>query len=162
MSDTENFNSGDPARDAFDNAKRAQAAMGIDPSKMGEAFRTMTQTSIEQSKEAYARMKSAADQATQTLEATVENAHSGSLNLTKRAIEGMRAQAEMNFQHFEKLASAKSMAEFVELQTSFMRRQMELFADQAKEMQSLSQNVAQDVIRPSRDAAQKATGQDNL
>ncbi|WP_061930759.1 phasin family protein [Aureimonas sp. AU22] len=162
MSDTENFNSGDPARDAFDSAQRAQAALGLDPSKMGEAFRTMTQKSIEQSKEAYARMKSAADQATQTLEATIENAHSGSLNLTKRALEGMRAQAEMNFAHMEKLASAKSMAEFMELQTSYMRRQVEMVADQAKEMQALSQSVAQDVIRPGRDAAQKATGQDRF
>ncbi len=122
----------------------------------------MTQKSIEQSKEAYARMKSAADQATQTLEATVENAHTGSLNLTKRAIEGMRAQAEMNFAHMEQLASAKSLSEFMELQTSYMRRQVELMADQAKELQSLSQSVAQDVIRPARDAAQKATGQDRF
>ncbi|WP_182086837.1 phasin family protein [Aureimonas sp. ME7] len=162
MSDTENFNNNDPARDAFESAQRAQAALGLDPARMGEAFRTMTQKSIEQSRQAYDRMKSAADQASQTLEATIENAHAGSLNLTKRALEGMRAQAEMNFSHLEKLASAKSMAEFIELQTSFLRRQVELAADQAKELQTLSQSVAQDVVRPAREAAEKARSRDGL
>ncbi|WP_062206889.1 phasin family protein [Aureimonas sp. AU12] len=173
MSDTENFNSSDPAREAYDTAQKtfekmtdpaamrdAQAAMGLDPAKMTEAFRTMTERSMEQSKEAYARMKTASDQATKTLESTLENVHSGSLTLSKRAIEGMRAQAEMNYAHLEKLASARSMAEIIEMQTSFVRRQIEMVTDQAKDMQQMSQSVAKDVMQPARDAAKKTNGQD--
>lgn len=173
MSDTENFNSSDPTREAYDTAQKtfekmtdpaamrdAQAAMGVDPAKMTEAFRTMTERSMEQSKEAYSRLKAASDQATKTLESTLENVHNGSLSLSKRAIEGMRAQAEMNFAHLERLASARSMAEIIEMQTSFVRRQVEMATDQAKDMQQMSQTVAKDVLQPARDAARKADGQD--
>lgn len=147
----------DAFRDAMDPEAvgRAQAAMGMDPSKMQEQLRTMTERSMEQSREAYRRMRTAADEATRTLESTLENAHSGSLAMSKRALDAMRSNAEMGFEHLEKLASAKSMAELIELQTGFVRRQMELAADQAKEMQSLSRDVAQDVMRPGREAAEK-------
>lgn len=165
MSDTENFNAGDHAREAYDNAQRtfekmtdpkalrdAQAAMGLDPAKMTEAFRSMSERSMEQSRQAYGKLKDASEQATHTLEATLENVHNGSLTLSKRAIEGMRAQAEMNFSHMEKLASVRSVAELIEMQTSFLRRQIEMATDQARDMQSLSQSVAQDVMRPAREA----------
>lgn len=107
---------------------------------------------MEQSRQAYGKLKDASEQATHTLEATLENVHNGSLTLSKRAIEGMRAQAEMNFSHMEKLASVRSMAELIEMQTSFLRRQIEMATDQARDMQSLSQSVAQDVMRPAREA----------
>ena len=67
--------------------------MGMDPSQMNETFRAMTQKSMEQSKEAYSRMKSAADEATKALESTMENAHQGSLQLSKKAIDAMRSNA---------------------------------------------------------------------
>lgn len=134
---------------------RAQAALGVDPAKMQETLRTMTERSVEQSKEAYSRLKSAADDTTRTLESTVENAHNGSLAVSKKALEAMRSNAEMGFEHLEKLAGAKSVSELIELQTSFIRRQMEVAADQAKEMQALSRDVAQDLMRPGREAAEK-------
>lgn len=171
MSDTENFNAGEATRQAFDNAQRsfekmtdpnalreAQAAMGLDPAKMSEAFRTMTERSMEQSRQAYGRLKDASDQATHTLESTLENAHNGSLALSKRAIEGMRAQAEANFSHMEKLAGVRSFAEFMEVQTSFLRRQIEMATDQARDMQNLSQSVTRDVTQPAREAADRQDG----
>ncbi|WP_082655465.1 phasin family protein [Aureimonas sp. D3] len=152
------------ARQAFDSMtnpqafRDAQAAFGMDPSKMTETFRATAEKSMEQSREAYARMKTAADEAAKTLEATIENAHSGSLNLTKRALDGMRTQAEMNFSHLEKLAGVKSVSEFIELQTSFFRQQVELATRQARDIQSASQSAAREVLQPSREAAERAAG----
>ncbi len=165
----------DPAQAAFDGARKAfdtmtdpkafqsaQAAMGMDPTRMTEAFRAATERSVEQSKEAYARMKAAADDASRTLEATIENAHSGSLNLTKRALDNIRAQADMNFSHLEKLASARSMSEFIELQTSFFRQQVDLVTQQARDIQNASQSATREVLQPSRDAAERATGKSDF
>ncbi|KQT52390.1 phasin [Aureimonas sp. Leaf454] len=128
----------------------------MDPSKMTETFRAMTQKSMEQSKEAYARMKSAADDATKTLETTMESAHQGSLSLSKKAIDAMRSNAEAGFQHMEKMMSAKSFAEVIEMQTSYLRKQVELATDQTKDLQSLAQQVAQELMKPGREAFQKA------
>lgn len=149
------------AKDAFSmgGAPNAQSMMGMDPSKLSETFRAMTQQSMEQSKQAYARMKSAADDATRTLESTMENAHQGSLQLSKKAIEAMRANAEMGFSHLDRMMSAKSVAEMIEMQTSYVRKQVEMATDQAKEMQSLSQSVARELMKPGREAFEKAASQ---
>lgn len=134
---------------------RAQSAMGVDPQKMQETLRTMTERSREQSQEAYRRLKTAAEEATRTMESTVENAHNGSLTLSRKALEAMRSNAEMGFEHLEKLASAKSVSELIELQTGFVRRQMEAAADQAREMQAISQEIGQELLRPGREAAER-------
>ena len=130
--------------------------MGMDPSQMNETFRAMTQKSMEQSKEAYSRMKSAADEATKALESTMENAHQGSLQLSKKAIDAMRSNAEAGFQHLDKMMSAKSFAEVIEMQTAYVRKQIEMATDQSKDMQALSQQVAQEMLKPGREAFQKA------
>ncbi|MBB3952373.1 phasin family protein [Aureimonas jatrophae] len=173
MSDA-NTPSGDAPRDPFEETRRAfdampgadamrgaQAAMGLDPARLGEAFRTMTHSSLEQSREAYGRMRSAADEATRTLEATIDQAHSGSLNLSKRAIEGLRAQAEMNFEHLQKLSTVSSFSEFMEIQTRYLRRQIELATDQARAMQEMTRSAGEDLMRPARDAAKRSDGGEN-
>lgn len=144
-------------RDATDPERlaEAQAAMGLDPAKMQETLRTMSEKAQEQSREAYTRLKSAAEEASRTLETTVESAHQGSLTLSRKAIDSMRTNAEMGFAHLEKLASVTSLSELIELQTGYVRRQIEAAADQARDMQSLSKSVAEDLLRPGREAAEK-------
>lgn len=162
MSENEFNQAADAAKAAGEASFRnAQDMMGsaqsmMDPSKMSETFRAMTQKSVEQSKEAYSRMKNAADDATKTLETTLESAHQGSLQLSKKAIDALRTNAETGFQHLEKLMSAKSFSEVIELQTSYLRKQVELTTDQTKDIQSLAQQVAQELMKPGREAFQKA------
>lgn len=145
-------------KSAQDMFNQAQSMMGMDPGKMSETLRAMTEKSMEQSKEAYARMKLAADDATKTLESTMENVHQGSLSLSKKAIDALRSNAEMGFAHLEKMMSARSFSEVIEMQTSYVRKQIELATDQSKEMQALTQSVAQELLKPGREAFQKATG----
>ena len=143
-------------KNAQDMFNQAQTMMGMDPSKMTETFRTMTQKSVEQSKEAYARMKTAADDATKTMESTMENVHQSSLSLSKKAIEALRGNAELGFAHLERMMSAKSFSEVIEMQTSYVRKQIEMATDQTKDMQTLAQSVAQELLKPGREAFQKA------
>jgi hypothetical protein len=53
------------------------------------------------------------------------------------------------------LLSVKSVAEFFELQTSFLRKQTELTIEQAKAMQETSKQVAEKLAKPSKEAAEK-------
>ena len=135
--------------------KNAEDMLGMDPAKMSETLRAMAQKSMEQSKEAYSRMKAVSDDATRSLESAMENAHQGSLSLSKKAIEAMRSNAEMGFAHLERMMSATSFAEVIEMQTGYVRRQIEAATDQARDMQALSQSIAQDMMKPGRDAFRK-------
>jgi phasin len=128
----------------------------FDPSKFAESFRDFAEKGAQQSKDAYAKMKTAAEDAGKTVEATLQSAQSGSVELGLKAIDALRTNAENSFAHMEALLGVKSVAEFVELQTSFLRKQAEVAAEQARSMQETSKKVAETVTKPAKTAVEKA------
>lgn len=128
----------------------------FDPSKATESFREFAEKGAAQSREAYSKMKTAAEDAAKTVEATVESAQLGSVELGLKAIEALRANADSSLSHMEALLNAKSLSEFFELQTAFVRKQAELALEQARAMQETTRKVAESVAQPTKAAAQKA------
>ncbi len=101
-------------------------------------------------------MKTVAEDATKTVEATMESAQAGSVALGLKAIEALRVNAESSLSHLEALLGVKSVSELIELQTAFIRKQAELTVEQAKAMQEATRKVAEDVSKPAKTAAEKA------
>ena len=128
----------------------------IDPSKVSESFREFAEKGAAQTKEAYAKMKEAAEDATKTVEATLESAQAGSVELGLKAIDALRTNAENSLSHMEALLGVKSVAELFELQTAFLRKQAEVAVEQARTLQETSRKVAENVAAPSKSAAEKA------
>lgn len=128
----------------------------FDPSKMSEGFRDFAEKGATQSKEAYAKMKAAAEDATKTIETTMETAQAGTVELGLKAIDALRVNADMSLSHMEALLGVKSVSELVELQTAFIRKQAEMTVEQAKAMQETVKKVAETVVKPGKDAAEKA------
>ncbi len=128
----------------------------IDPAKLSESFREFAEKGATQTKEAYAKMKEAAEDATKTVEATLESAQAGSVELGLKAIEALRTNAENSLSHMEALLGVKSVAELFELQTAFLRKQAEVVVEQAKTMQEATRKVAEKVAEPGKSAAEKA------
>ena len=128
----------------------------IDPSKLSESFRDFAEKGAAQTKEAYAKMKEAAEDATKTVEATLESAQAGSVELGLKAIDALRTNAENSLSHMEALLGVKSVAELFELQTAFLRKQAEVAVEQAKSLQETSKKVAEKVSAPGKSAAEKA------
>lgn len=128
----------------------------FDPTKFAENFREFAEKGASQSKDAFAKMKTAADEAAKTMEATMQSAQSGSVDVGLKAIEALRANAENSLTHMEALLGAKSVSEFFELQTAFLRKQTEVAVEQAKSMQAATRSLAETVSKPAKDAAEKA------
>ncbi|MBB2703377.1 MULTISPECIES: phasin [Rhizobium] len=128
----------------------------FDPSKLAESFREFAEKGAQQSKDAYAKLKTAGEEAGKTLEATVQTAQAGTVEIGLKAIDVLRVNAESSLSHMDALLRVKSVAEFVELQTSFLRKQAELAVDQAKSMQETTKQVAEKLAKPSKEAAEKA------
>ena len=139
------------AKDAF-----AFSATAFDPAKVTETLRDFAEKGAAQSKDAYAKMKTATEDATKTVETTLQTAQAGSVELGLKAIDALRTNAEMSFSHMEALLGVKSIAELVELQTSFIRKQAEVTVEQAKTMQEAAKKLAETVTKPGKDAAEKA------
>ncbi|OAP41010.1 phasin [Sinorhizobium glycinis] len=130
-------------------------SLSFDPAKFADSFREFAEKGAVQSKDAYAKMKTAAEEATKTVEATLENAQSGSVELGLKAINALRTNAENSLSHMEALLGVKSLSELVELQTAFVRKQAEVAVEQAKTMQEATRKVAENVAKPGKEAAEK-------
>ncbi|WP_099864079.1 phasin [Pararhizobium haloflavum] len=127
----------------------------FDPAKVTDTYREFAEKGVAQSKEAYAKMKTAAEDATKTMETTMETAQAGTVELGLKAIDQMRVNTESTFSHMEALLGVKSVAEMIELQSSFLRKQVETGVDQAKSWQESVRKVSEDVTKPGKSAVEK-------
>ena len=112
------------------------------------AFREIAEKNITQAKEAYEKMKHAAEEATDMLEGTYATASKGCADYGLKVIETARTNSNAAFDLMSKLFGAKSYAEAVELSTGYMRSQFETMTAQAKELTEHAQKVATETAEP--------------
>nr|WP_295465924.1 phasin [Mesorhizobium sp.] len=127
----------------------------FDASKATEQLRDFTEKGMEQTKEVYSKLKSGAEDAQKTFESTYETARATGADLSLKAISAMRANADATFSHLEALVGVKSVSEFIELQTAWMRKSMESAVEQAKDIQATSTKAIEDVAKPMKSAFEK-------
>jgi phasin len=120
----------------------------FDANKASDQFRAFTEKGVEQSKEAYAKLKVGAETAQKALESSFETAKSAGSDLSLKTIAALRANAETDFAHLEALVGVTSVSELFELQTSYFRKRVELAVSQAKDLQSASAKAAEEVVKP--------------
>ncbi len=128
----------------------------FDASKATDQMRAFAEKSVEQSKEVYSKLKTGAESTQKALETTFETAKTAGNDLSLKTIAALRANAEMGFSHIESLLAVKSVSEFIELQTAFLRKGVETFVEQAKDIQTASTKAAEEVAKPIKDAFEKA------
>ncbi|MGW9232111.1 phasin [Pseudorhizobium sp. NPDC055634] len=128
----------------------------FDPAKLTDSFREFAEKGAAQSREAFAKVKAATEEATKTVETTMQSAQAGSVEVGLKAIDALRTNADLSLSHMEALLGVKSVAEFVELQTTFIRKQAELTVDQARGIQDATRKLAEAVSQPGKEAAEKA------
>ncbi|MGB3539853.1 MAG: phasin [Mesorhizobium sp.] len=131
----------------------------FDASKATDQIRAFAEKGVEQSKEAYAKLKTGAEETQKVLESTYETAKTVSSDLSLKTIAVLRANADAGFSHLEALVGARSLSEVVELQTAFVRKQVETSVKQAKDFQAVATKAAEDVSKPIKTAVEKAFGE---
>ena len=128
----------------------------FDASKATDQVRAFAEKGIEQSKEAYSKMKTGAEEAQKALESTFETVKSAGSDVSLKTIAALRSNSEATFAHLEALVGAKSLSEVVELQTAFLRKRVEATVEQAKDLQAVASKAAEDVSKPIKTAFEKA------
>ena len=128
----------------------------FDAEKATDQFRAFAEKGVEQSKEAYAKLKTGAENAQKALESTFETVKSAGDEISLKSIAAARANAEAGFAHLEALVGAKSLSEVIELQTAFVRKAFETAVEQAKDLQAVSSKAAEEVSRPLKDVFEKS------
>lgn len=112
------------------------------------AFREIAEKGIVQAKDTYAKMKTAAEEATGMLEHTYANASKGAADYGLKMIEAARVNSNAAFDFATELLGAKTMAQVVEISTAHTRKQIESITEQARELSALAQKVATTTAEP--------------
>ena len=113
-----------------------------------EAMREFAEKGVQQAKDAYQRIKTAAEETTDILEDTYTTATRGATDYNLKALEALRENVNASFDYAQKLIGVKSVSEAVELSASHVRKQFETLSTQAKELAALAQKVAVETAEP--------------
>jgi phasin len=113
-----------------------------------EMVREFAEKSVQQAKNVYARIKSAAEETTDVLEDTYTSATKGATEFNLKALEALRVNVNASFDYTRELFGSKTLADAVELSASHMRKQFEQLSAQAKTLSTLAQKVATETAEP--------------
>jgi hypothetical protein len=115
--------------------------------QMPESVRALAEKSVAQTRELYVHSFEAV---LESWEGFVVAAGQGAVALNRKAIDIARRNINDGFRLAEGLARAKSVAEAMELQTAYWRKQFGELAAHAGEMRTLSSKVTTDAAAPRR------------
>jgi phasin len=119
--------------------------------EMQENVRKAVEKTVADARDAYAKAKTAAEEATGAMETSLAAAKTGIVEINAKALDAMRANVEANFDLVHALIGAKSVSDYVALQAEFARKQIESLTSQAKELGALAQKVANESAAPIKD-----------
>ena len=113
--------------------------------QMPESMRALAEKSVAQTRELYVHSLEAV---LESWERFVVAAGQSTVALNRKAIDIARRNINTGFSLAERLAGAKNVAEAMELQTTYWRKQVGELASQAREMRTLTTKVTADVAAP--------------
>lgn len=138
---------------AFDTAADTFAGMfATNGIEVPELFRSMAESGISQARENYAQFKEKAEEATDLIEETYETARDGVLGLQHKSLDAAKQNTDATFDFVKEMMGTTSIADAIQLQAKFVRKQFDSFVDYAKDFQASVTEVAEETARPSKKA----------
>lgn len=134
-------------------APMADAAKMFEPpaapvADMQERIRAVIEKGLTETRANYSKVKRAADEASNAMEASYASVKTGVVEINVKALEALRASADANFDFIKSVIHVKSPSDLVTLHTEFARKQIEMLTSQTKELATLAQKVATESVEP--------------
>lgn len=117
-------------------------------SQMQEKVRDAAEKGLDQVRSQFEAVKAVAEKATSQIEESVNAAKTGVVTLNLKSLEIARNNANASFDHVQALFGAKTVQDFVALQTEFFKKQAEVAQGQLQELSALSQKLAAEASEP--------------
>jgi phasin len=110
-------------------------------------MRALAEKSVEQAKQAIEGFITAAHRTVSALEGQAETARKGAKDVGGKAMEFAQLNMTSSFDHAQKLVRAKDVQEVLELQAAYVKSQMQVLAEQAKELGQSAGKIATDPLK---------------
>ena len=111
-------------------------------------MKAFAEKSVEQAKQAFEGFISAAHQAVSTLEGQSETARQSAKDVTAKAMTFAQKNIASSFEFMQKLVQAKDFQEVLNLQSDYVKTQMQVLTEQAKELGESTAKAAKDATTP--------------
>jgi phasin len=121
-----------------------------------QSFRSALEKSVVESRAAFAKAKTAADEAASAFEVCFAAAKDGALAVNAKTFEALRVNADANFDFLKSVFAAKSLSDVIALQTEFARKQVETMTSQTKDIGALTQKAMADAVEPIKEQVAKS------
>ncbi|HUU67159.1 MAG TPA: phasin family protein [Methyloceanibacter sp.] len=121
-----------------------------------ESVRMLAEKTVNQTREAYERGKESLEDSIDALERSFDAANQGATAFNRKLIDIAQRNLNSGFDLAKNMATAKNLAEIVELQSAFIRSQFEVFASQAGEIRALTTKIAADTSEPIKDQVSRS------
>jgi len=108
----------------------------------------LAESSVAQTREVYERSKNALQAVLESWQRSFSAAGQGAIALNRKIIDVAERNINNGFDLATGLVGAKNIAEVMELQSAYWRKQFSEVTTQAEEVRGLSKKVATDVVRP--------------
>ena len=131
-------------RETYSKSNGQFEAMTLD-TVVPEAARELAEKTVAQAREAYERSKDALDASLETVERSYDALGQGAAALNRKIIEIAQRNINSGFDLAKSLATAKTLAEIVELRATYWRKQFTVLAAQAEEVRALYAKVADEM-----------------
>lgn len=119
-----------------------------DQFEMPADMRVFAERSVEQAKQAFDGFISAAHQAVNAFEGQAESARKGARQVTEKAMSFAEKNIANSFEFAQQLVRAKDVQEVLKLQADFMRGQMQVLAEQVRELGETAGKAATEATKP--------------
>ena len=137
----------DQARNAYRNVTAQLGLLALDTA-IPEAMGAVAEKTVGETREAYDRSKNALEASIATFERSFDAAGWGAAAFNHKIIDIARGNLNSGVDLANSLAGAKNLAEIVELQAAYWRKQFSALTAQAEEVPALSTKVVADAGEP--------------
>jgi len=124
--------------------------------EMQETVRNVIHKGVEESRAAFAKAKTSADEAANAFEACFAAAKDGVIAFNEKALAAVRANAEANFDFVKASFAAKSVGDLVALQSEFARKQTDAVVVQFKDLAEVAKKTVVETFEPIKDQVAKS------
>ncbi len=121
-----------------------------------EGFQKAMEDGLTQTKQAYSKIADMAQDTNKAMEKAYETTHKGTKKITDKILTQASENTEAAFEAAEAILQTKSLPEAAKLQADFMKKQMEVFGNQSKEIYELSNKIATEATQSFSKATTKA------
>ena len=121
-----------------------------------QSFRSALEKGVVESRAAFAKAKTAADETASAFEVSFAAAKDGALAINAKAFEALRVNADANFDFLKAVFAVKSLPDLITLHTEFARKQVETITSQTKDFGAMAQKAMADAVEPIKEQVAKS------